>query len=116
MLCVDTNSQGDITEYVVDIREAPAPATGNPIKFLGFYNPGWTGADSGTAPSPGISCDAISPDHRAYTAAGDYGTWDSPAAATATPIPTLDYFGLTIMASLILFSLILTRKRLRSAK
>lgn len=90
---VSTDSQGNITQYVMDLRESPAPAVGNPIKFLDIYNPGWTGADSGNAPSPGSSCASISPNNRAYTADGDYGTWVSPQQAS---IPTLTEWGMII--------------------
>ncbi len=98
---VSTDSQGRITQYVADLRESPAPPTGSPMKFLDFYNPGWTGADSGTGPSPGTSCGALSPNNRAYTAPDAYGTWVSPLRPSTTAIPTLSQWGCLVLSALL---------------
>jgi len=109
---VSTDSRAQFTQYVFSLRESPAPSQGEPIKFLDFYNPGWTGADSGRGPSPGTSCGALSPDHRAYTDADDYGNWTSPVITRS--IPALGTLGLVFMVGLILIGAVITRRRSRS--
>jgi hypothetical protein len=107
---VSTDASGNISEYVISLRESPAPAAGNQL-FLDVTYPNWAELYTGTAPTPGTGneCAMISPNNSAYTMAR--GTWTAPPAPS-TAVPALSAYGLVMFSGvLMLGAAIFLRRR-----
>jgi hypothetical protein len=107
---VSTDASGNISEYVISLRESPAPAIGNSLRFLDVTYPNWAELYTGTAPSPGpgLECTSISPNNSVYTMA--HGTWTSPPVPS-TSVPTLSAYGLALLSGVLVLGAAVSLRR-----